>query len=191
MLSAPEVNALENSGRELRSRVDRAQDRTGKLLRRLGGARDELVKLQSELDTFSTWLGSARRTLEEKERALSDLNRLSNQTDTTKEFVSDVIAHQADLRFITMSAQKFVDEGKEYLAVLNDFRTTLPDRFPHIEPIPSSESQIREEVTLVTAQYRDLLHRSNALSDRLNGLSGRQRDYQVKIILKHVRILIF
>lgn len=46
VLSAPEVSALENSGRELRSRVDRAQDRTAKLLKRLNAARDELSKLR-------------------------------------------------------------------------------------------------------------------------------------------------
>ncbi|CRK91723.1 CLUMA_CG005357, isoform G [Clunio marinus] len=178
VLSAPEVNALENSGRELRSRVDRAQDRNGRLLKRLSGVRDELVKLQSEMEIFKTWLQSARRELEDKERALSDLNKLPNQSDTTKEFVSDVIAHQADLRFITMSAQKFVDESKDFLGVLNEFRTTLPDRLPHVEPLPASESHIREDVTLVSAQYRDLLNRANALSDRLSGLSGRQRDYQ-------------
>lgn len=177
-MSAPEISGLENSGRELKSRVERAQDRSGRLLKRLVAARDELVKLQSELEIFSTWLQQARRTLEDKERALSDLNKLPSQTDSTKDFVSDVIAHQADLRFITMSAQKVVDESKDFLGVLNEFRTSLPDRLPHVEPIPASESQIREEVSLVSAQYRDLLHRANALSDRLSGLSGRQRDYQ-------------
>ncbi|XP_055645254.1 dystonin-like, partial [Toxorhynchites rutilus septentrionalis] len=178
VLSAPEVAALESSGRELRSRVDKAQDRTGKLLRRLGGARDELGKLRSELDTFSSWLQTSRRTLEDKESTLSDLNRLSSQSESVKEFHGDVIAHQADLRFITMSAQKFVDESKDYLAVLNDFRTTLPERLPHIEQVSSSDSPIRQEVSLVTAQYRDLLNRANGLLDRLAGLGGRQREYQ-------------
>lgn len=178
VLSAPEVAGLESSGRELRARVDKAQDRTGKLLRRLGGARDELGKLRSELDTFTSWLQTSRRTLEDKENTLSDLNQLSNQSESVKEFHGDVIAHQADLRFITMSAQKFVDECKDYLTVLNDFRTTLPERLPHIEQISSSDSPIRQEVSLVTAQYRDLMSRSNALLDRLAGLGGRQRDYQ-------------
>uniref|UniRef100_A0A182M415 Uncharacterized protein n=1 Tax=Anopheles culicifacies TaxID=139723 RepID=A0A182M415_9DIPT len=178
VLSTPEVAALETSGRELRARVDKAQDRTGKLLRRLGAARDELGKLRTELDAFSSWLQSSRRTLEDKESTLSDLNNLPSQSDSVKEFHSDVIAHQADLRFITMSAQKFVDECKDYLAVLNDFRTTLPDRLPHIEQISSSDSPIRQEVSLVTAQYRDLLNRANALLDRLAGLGNRQRDYQ-------------
>ncbi|XP_030554523.1 dystonin isoform X19 [Drosophila novamexicana] len=178
VLSAPEVTTLENSGRELRSRVDRVNDRTVRLLRRLEAGRDELTKLRSELDVFSDWLQLARRTLEDKERALSDLTRLASQADTIREFVSDVIGHQADLRFITMAAQKFVDESKEFLAVLNDFRTSLPERLPHVEPLSSAESPIRQEVSLVSAQYKDLLNRVNALQDRVSGLGGRQREYQ-------------
>ncbi|XP_023299119.2 dystonin isoform X49 [Lucilia cuprina] len=178
VLSAPEVTTLENAGRELRSRVDRVNDRTVRLLRRLEAGRDELNKLRSELDIFSDWLQSARRTLEDKERALSDLTRLSSQAETVREFVSDVIGHQADLRFITMAAQKFVDEGKEFLAILNDFRTSLPERLPHVEPLSSAESPIRQEVSLVSAQYKDLMNRVNALQDRISGLGGRQREYQ-------------
>jgi hypothetical protein len=67
---------------------------------------------RNELATFCAWLDKARRTLEDKEKSLSNLNKLSTNADSTKEFVSDVIAHQADLRFITMAAQKFVDESK-------------------------------------------------------------------------------
>lgn len=111
-LSKSEVSALEKSGRSLKTRYDRAVDRTDKLLRRLLVAKDELSKLRSELTTFSTWLGKARRVLEDKERGLSDLKHLDSSADSTKEFVTDVIAHQGDLRFITMSAQKFVDESK-------------------------------------------------------------------------------
>lgn len=67
---------------------------------------------RNELSAFSTWLHKARQTLDDKEKSLSNLNKLNSNTDSTKEFVSDVIAHQADLRFITMAAQKFVDESK-------------------------------------------------------------------------------
>ncbi|XP_075166799.1 dystonin-like protein short stop isoform X14 [Haematobia irritans] len=178
VLSAPEVTTLENAGRELRSRVDRVNDRTVRLLRRLEAGRDELTKLRGELDIFSDWLQSARRTLEDKERALSDITRLSSQGESVREFVSDVIGHQADLRFITMAAQKFVDESKEFLAILNEFRTSLPERLPHVEPLASSESPIRQEVSLVSAQYKDLMNRVNALQDRISGLGGRQREYQ-------------
>ncbi|GBP94694.1 hypothetical protein EVAR_66935_1 [Eumeta japonica] len=178
VLSAPEVATLENAGRELRSRVDRVNDRTVRMLRRLEAGLDELNKLRSELDIFSDWLQSARQALEDKERALSDLTRLSSQAETVREFVSDVIGHQADLRFITMAAQKFVDESKEFLAILNDFRTSLPERLHHVEPLSSAESPIRQEVSLVSAQYKDLMNRVNALQDRISGLGGRQREYQ-------------
>lgn len=66
---------------------------------------------------------------------------------------------------------------QEYLHILNDLRTSLPSRLPHIEPYSSQESPIRNEVSLVTQQYRDLLHRANNLSDRLSGVGGRQREY--------------
>lgn len=71
-----------------------------------------LTICSNELNTFNSWMESAYRTLEDKEVALSKLDKLSGQSEDVREFVSDVIAHQADLRFITMSAQKFVDESK-------------------------------------------------------------------------------
>ncbi|XP_068893478.1 microtubule-actin cross-linking factor 1 isoform X26 [Tenebrio molitor] len=177
VLSKSEVSALEKSGRNLKTRYDKAVDRADRLLRKLLSAKDELSKLKGELNIFSDWLGKARRILEDKERALSDLQRLDSSADSTKEFVSDVIAHQGDLRFINMSAQKFFDEGKEYLAILNDFRTSLPSRLHHIEPIASQDSPVRSEVSLVGQQYRDLYNRANNLSDRLSGVGGRQREY--------------
>lgn len=112
VLSKSEVSTLEKNGRNLKTRYDKAVDRTDRILRKLLSAKDELSKLKGELNVFSDWLGKARRILEDKERALSDLQRLDSSTDSTKEFVSDVIAHQGDLRFINMSAQKFFDESK-------------------------------------------------------------------------------
>lgn len=112
VLSKSEVFTLEKSGRNLKTRYDKSVDRTEKLLRKLFTARDELSKLKNELNNFNSWLNKARRILEDKERSLSDLQRLDSSADSTREFVSDVIAHQADLRFITMSAQKFFDESK-------------------------------------------------------------------------------
>nr|CAD7258245.1 unnamed protein product [Timema shepardi] len=176
VLSGEEVSTLEKNGRSLKSRYERSNDRTDRLLKRLIAAREELSKFRSELTSFVTWLDKARLTLEEKERALSNLNKLHANADSTREFVSDVIAHQADLRFITMAAQKFVDESKEYLSSLNEFRTSLPQRLPHIEP--PQETVIRNEVSAVTAKYRDLHSRANALSDRLSGVGGRQREYR-------------
>lgn len=177
VLSSDEVASLEKNGQSLKNRYHRASDRTDRLLKRLGGASDEFIKFKNEITSFSTWLDNSRRILEEKERSVSDLKKLHSSTNTTRDFISDVIAHQADLRFITMAAQKFVDESREYLQVLNDFRTSLPSRLPHKEPTASQDSPIRNEVTIVTAQYKDLLSRATNLSDRLSGVGSRQKDY--------------
>lgn len=61
---------------------------------------------------------------------------------------------------------------------LNEFRTNLPQRLPHIEPVSSQDSMVRNEVSAATTHYRELLSRANALSDKLSGLGGRQREYR-------------
>lgn len=53
----------------------------------------------------------------------------------------------------------------------------MPSRLPHIEPISSQDSPVRSEVSLVTQQYRDLLHRANNLLDRLSGVGGKRKEY--------------
>lgn len=37
---------------------------------------------------------------------------------------------------------------------------------------------MRNTVQTISTQYRDLLNRANALSDRLSGVGGRQREYR-------------
>lgn len=59
---------------------------------------------------------------------------------------------------------------------MNEFRTSLPQRLPHIEP--SKDSVVHNEVSAVKTQYGDLLSRANGLADRLSGVGGRQREYR-------------
>lgn len=47
VLSSEEVSTLERNGRSLKTRFDRASDRTERMVRRLIAARDELVKFKS------------------------------------------------------------------------------------------------------------------------------------------------
>lgn len=172
-LSSEEIRTLEDKGQELKRRYDNGNDQTDKLLRKVSTALEELHKFRTEITNFKTWMIKSAKLAEEKERQLANLSRVQANADSTREFFSDVIAHQADLRFITMAAQKFVDESMEYLAVLNDFRDRLPQRLMHIEP---TELQVKAEVAEVTAdfQVRHTLVRS-AL-DR-SSLFTRSTDY--------------
>ncbi|XP_050668124.1 dystonin isoform X26 [Leptidea sinapis] len=176
VLAPHEVAALERGVRQLKQRCDKCTDKCDKMLRRLLVARDELAKFTNELNIFNTWMESAYRTLEDKEVALSKVDKLTGQSDDVREFVSDVIAHQADLRFITMAAQKFVDESKEFLNVLNDYRTSLPARLSHV-PVPV-DSAVREQAGLARRRHADLAARAQRLLDRIRTASDGSARYR-------------
>ncbi|GAB0086991.1 microtubule-actin cross-linking factor 1 [Sergentomyia squamirostris] len=173
--SAPEITSLERRGNELKSRVDRANDVCYKFSKKIVYLRDELVRLRTELNSFSSWLGSARHTLEEKEKNLHQLRIVPTNQDNIRDFVSDVISHQADLRFITISVQKYFDDKSEFLHYLNDFRTHLPHRLSHVEQ--NVNSPIEQDLQQVTVQYKDLLSRANHLQDAMQTLGNRHREY--------------
>ncbi|XP_037296445.1 microtubule-actin cross-linking factor 1 isoform X21 [Manduca sexta] len=175
VLAPHEVAALERGVRQLKQRCDKCADKCDKMLRRLAAARDELGKFTNEMNTFNTWMEGAYRTLEEKESALSRLDNLAGQTEEVREFVSDVIAHQADLRFITMSAQKFVDESKEFLSLLNEYRTSLPSRLSHVAA--RGEGAVRAEATRARRAHAELCARAERLQERLRAAADVSRHY--------------
>ncbi len=153
-------------------RYNSVSDNSDKLYRRMLSALDELAKFRGEMSGFRTWLEKAFRVLEEKERQLANLNKLSGNADDIKSFVADVMTHGADLKFLTISGQKFVDLSKEYVAALNDYRVKL--RASHLKP---TESQVSEEVTAASSAYHELLARATRLSDRFSRVGERSKDY--------------
>ena len=177
VLSIAEVTTLENSGRQLRFRVDRSHECTIKLVKHLQNSYDELDKLQGEIHDFSRWLQTAQQVCENEHTYLADFKQLPAQSVRIKDLQKEIIAHQADLRFITMSTQKFVDEGKDYLNVLNDLRISLPERLPNIEPIASFKSPVRQSLSDLQQHYSDLLTQANALGDRHNAIKEAYRLY--------------
>lgn len=53
VLSSEEVSTLERNGRSLKTRFDRASDRTERMVKRLIAARDDLVKFKLVKEIFS------------------------------------------------------------------------------------------------------------------------------------------
>ena len=87
-------------------------DISDKLVKRQVSALEEFNKFSSEMALFRTWLEKAYKILEDKERQLANLNKVQGSIDDIKAFVSDVMTHGADLKFLTISGQKFVDLSK-------------------------------------------------------------------------------
>lgn len=164
-LSRAELDSLDTAASNLKSRYDRCVDQADATHRRLTTASEELSKYEKEIALFHMWLRQAFKTLVEKERLCADLNKAKGYEQGCRDFLGDVIAHQADLRFITMACQKFYDESADHLRLVNNFRTSLPDRYPVLQPNP--ESVIKEAVDDVTAEFKDLLARATKLVDKV------------------------
>ena len=90
---------------------------------------------------FRNWLEKAYKTLVDKERHLADLNKVSGKSD-------DILTHRADLKFLTISGQKFVSLSKEYVSSLNEFRMMLQQNNLKI-----SKSIVIEEVSPYDSDY--------------------------------------
>merc|ERR1719471_2013529 len=172
VLSAAELNKLQANGKQLKTRYDNVCNNSDKLVKRLSGALEELSKFRSEGTTFKVWLEKAFKLLEDKERKLADLNKVQGNTSDIKEFVTDVNTHGADLKFLTISGQKFIDLSKEYVGCLNEFRMALRQN-----NLKLSESQISVEVGHVSTAYHELLERANLLADKISNVGGKYKDY--------------
>ena len=112
VLSSAELNKLQSEGKNLKSRYDNVADNSDKLLKRLVAGLEELSKFRGEVSAFRSWLEKAYKILEDKEKQLADLRNAAGNTGDLKAFVSDVMTHGADLKFLTISGQKFVDLSK-------------------------------------------------------------------------------
>merc|ERR1712061_522763 len=77
VLSAAELNKLQTNGKQLKARYDNVSNNSDKLVKRLSGALEELSKFRSEGASFRAWLEKAFKVLEDKERQLADLNKVS------------------------------------------------------------------------------------------------------------------
>ncbi|XP_024083973.1 microtubule-actin cross-linking factor 1 isoform X6 [Cimex lectularius] len=170
-LARDEISSLERNSKSLKTRYDKSNVMTERLLRRIISASEELHKFRSEATVFSEWLEKTKRVVTEKEK-MTNLR----PGDSISELVNDVISHQADLRFITMAGQKFADESKEFLNSVNEYRAGLTSRPGLVEPYQGSE--LRRLVADLTKEYKDLSIRVTELSERLSGLGGRQREYK-------------
>jgi chromosome segregation ATPase len=172
VLSASELNQLQAEGKRLKERYDFVSDNSDKLHKRMLSSMEELGKFRAEKGVFSTWMEKAYKVLEDKERQLANLNKLQGNTDGIKEFVSDVMTHGADLKFLTISGQKYVQLSKEYVACLNEFRSKVRS-----SALKQSDSQIAKEVSQVGAAYQELLARANTLADRFSRVGNKWADY--------------
>ena len=169
VLSASELNQLQGEGKKLKERYDFVSDNSDKLLKRMLSSIEELGKFRSEKGVFCTWMEKSYKILEDKERQLANLNKLQGNTDDIKEFVSDVMTHGADLKFLTISGQKYVQLSKVNKN-LSTFFISLSCNLNMIVHKPTTSQTRPSKVTIsldkkkkITGYFHNLLLKGNAV----------------------------
>ncbi|GFV28802.1 dystonin [Trichonephila clavipes] len=185
VLNKEEINYLQKNLISVRRHYDSLLNECDRLLKRLTAAFEELQKYKSEVKSLKEWLNEAQREYVMIQSSIGVLSKLESKSEHIRSFTNDVIAHQADLRFITMAAQKFIAESQDYLKALNTLRTNLPQKLPAIK---ISESEIKSEVQEVTNVFRNFLNEVNKLSDNYAVIFNKYRSY--KEIAEKARIWI-
>ena len=165
-LSREELDDLDREATSLKNRYERCVKQCDATHRRLTNAAEELNKYDNETTVFNSWMKQATRTMLEKERLCSDVSKIKNYGKELQDFLGDVIAHQADLRFITISSEKFLDESNQFIHIVNSFRSSLQDRYPNLHADPDSE--VKANVETITIEFKDLLSRANRLNDKVS-----------------------
>ncbi|KAI1231178.1 hypothetical protein IHE44_0008113 [Lamprotornis superbus] len=147
---------------ELREQYPAALARSEARLKRVQLLRDELQKFLQDHSEFQAWLEQAEQELEGMYKGGSDPASLRQLLRRQGSFSEDVISHKGDLRFVTMSGQKFLDGDAE------DAESQLV----------MSRSVVKSKLEDATQRYTTLHSKCSKLGSHLNTLLDHYQQFQ-------------
>ncbi|XP_061645426.1 dystonin isoform X26 [Phyllopteryx taeniolatus] len=112
VLSPEEKDKLQKNILELKGRYDASLTQAEQQMKRVQCVQEELKKFQNDCEEFEDWLAQTESEMEQLSASAGSLKILNDKLIRQKSFSEDVISHKGDLRFITISGQKFLDVAK-------------------------------------------------------------------------------
>ncbi|KAK7099742.1 hypothetical protein V1264_022800 [Littorina saxatilis] len=178
-LTPEQVTELTSQSAILKSALEKVSKTSERRLAHLNKASEELSKLEEEMGKFKQWMSSANKELTRQEECLQRFEDLKPLADKQKALSSDVVSHQADLRFMSMASQKYMEEAKLYKLEIDSFRAdrVRPARQSLISMECVAADDVKDRLKDITDDYHDLGTRCNSLGDRLADLSGKHRQF--------------
>ncbi|NWH89835.1 MACF1 factor, partial [Aegithalos caudatus] len=161
-LAGEERERLQAQLARLRDQYSASLARSEARLKRVQLLRDELQKFLRDHGEFQAWLEQAERDLEGMYKGDSDPASLRQLLRRQGSFSEDVISHKGDLRFVTMSGQKFLDEDAE------DAESQLL----------MSRSVVKSKLEDATQRYTTLHSKCSKLGSHLNTLLDHYQQFQ-------------
>ncbi|NXO67223.1 MACF1 factor, partial [Phainopepla nitens] len=161
-LAGEERERLQARLAELREQYPAALARSEARLKRVQLLRDELQKFLRDHGEFEAWLEQAEQDLEGMYKGGSDPASLRQLLRRQGSFSEDVISHKGDLRFVTMSGQKFLDG----------------DAADAESQLLMSRSVVKSKLEDATQRYTTLHSKCSKLGSHLNTLLDHYQQFQ-------------
>ncbi|XP_066060587.1 microtubule-actin cross-linking factor 1-like isoform X5 [Chamaea fasciata] len=161
-LAGEERERLQAQLAELRGQYSASLSRSEARLKRVQLLRDELQKFLRDHGEFQAWLEQAEQDLEGMYKGDGDPASLRQLLRRQGSFSEDVISHKGDLRFVTMSGQKFLDGDAE------DAESQLL----------MSRSVVKSKLEDATRRYTTLHSKCSKLGSHLNTLLDHYQQFQ-------------
>ncbi|NXM54385.1 MACF1 factor, partial [Illadopsis cleaveri] len=161
-LAGEERERLQAQLARLRAQYSASLSRSEARLKRVQLLRDELQKFLQDHGEFQAWLEQAEQDLEGMYKGDSDPASLRQLLRRQGSFSEDVISHKGDLRFVTMSGQKFLDGDAE------DAESQLF----------MSRSVVKSKLEDATQRYTTLHSKCSKLGSHLNTLLDHYQQFQ-------------
>ncbi|KAM6996052.1 microtubule-actin cross-linking factor 1-like [Passerculus sandwichensis] len=161
-LAGQEQERLQAQLAQLRERYPASLARAEAQLKRVQLLREELHKFLQDHGEFQAWLEQAEQELQGMYKGGSDPASLRQLLRRQGSFAEDVISHKGDLRFVTMSGEKFLDGdagGDESQLVM-------------------SRSVVKSKLEDATQRYTTLHSKCSRLGSHLNTLLDHYQQFQ-------------
>ncbi|XP_063033556.1 microtubule-actin cross-linking factor 1 isoform X17 [Melospiza melodia melodia] len=161
-LAGQEQERLQAQLAQLRERYPASLARAEAQLKRVQLLREELHKFLQDHGEFQAWLEQAEQELQGMYKGDSDPASLRQLLRRQGSFAEDVISHKGDLRFVTMSGEKFLDGdagGDESQLVM-------------------SRSVVKSKLEDATQRYTTLHSKCSRLGSHLNTLLDHYQQFQ-------------
>ncbi|XP_054148157.1 microtubule-actin cross-linking factor 1-like isoform X6 [Melozone crissalis] len=161
-LAGQEQERLQAQLAQLRERYPASLARAEAQLKRVQLLREELHKFLQDHGEFQAWLEQAEQELQGMYKGDSDPASLRQLLRRQGSFAEDVISHKGDLRFVTMSGEKFLDGdagGDESQLVM-------------------SRSVVKSKLEDATQRYTTLHSKCSKLGSHLSTLLDHYQQFQ-------------
>ncbi|XP_046365478.2 microtubule-actin cross-linking factor 1-like isoform X10 [Haliotis rufescens] len=178
-LTPEQVVEIQTMAAQLKKSLSKVVKSSETRLKHLSTALEELTKYETEHNKFLVWLTGAEKELDRQEECMQRFEDLKPLADKQKSLLSDIVTHQADLRFMSMTSQKYMEEAKLHKLEVDAFKADRqrPARLSLISMEGLAAETVKDDLKETQTRYQDLKGKCGNFGERLSDLANKQRDY--------------